>query len=92
MLLQSHLRPNERPRRFQIDLLPALPAAWSRGSVDGLCARGGLVVDMAWRDGRLSRTVIHSRLGNPCRVRYRDRVVELTTEAGKSYVFDGGLH
>jgi alpha-L-fucosidase 2 len=92
MLLQSHLRPNEGPRRFQIDLLPALPGAWSGGSVDGLCARGGFVVDMTWQDGRLSRAVVRSRLGNACRVRYRDRVVELSTEAGKSYVFDGGLH
>jgi len=92
MLLQSHLRPNEGPKRFQIDLLPALPEAWPAGSVDGLCARGGFVVDMTWQDGRLSRAVVRSKLGNPCRVRYRDRVVELTTDAGKSTIFDGGLH
>jgi alpha-L-fucosidase 2 len=92
MLLQSHVRPNEWPKRFQIDLLPALPGAWPGGSVEGLCARGGFVVGMTWGDGRLSRVVIRSELGNPCRVCYRDRVVELATEAGKSYVLDGGLH
>lgn len=92
MLLQSHLRPKDGPRRFQIDLLPALPRVWSTGSVAGLRARGGFVVEMTWHDGRLSRAVIRSEQGNPCRIRYQDRNVELATDAGKSHVLDGDLH
>jgi len=61
MLLQSHAG--------EIELLPALPKAWARGSVQGLRARGGLVVDMQWEAGRLVHARIEAR--NPGNVRVR---------------------
>ena len=38
-------------------LLPALPRAWTRGSATGLCAPGGLRVDLDWGDGRFRAAI-----------------------------------
>ena len=75
-----------------ISLLPALPSMWAAGSVKGLCARDGFVVDLNWSNGTLTRAVIHSKLGRPCLLRYGSHEFELQTQAGKDYAFDGVLH
>jgi alpha-L-fucosidase 2 len=52
-----------------IYLLPALPDVWKNGSVKGLVARGGFVIDMDWKDGKVSYLKIQSRYGGNCRLR-----------------------
>ena len=64
MFLQSHTD--------EIVLLPALPEAWRTGSIDGLCARGGFEVDIAWEDGILTEARLSSQTARSCTVRYRD--------------------
>jgi alpha-L-fucosidase 2 len=93
MLLQSH---QAEVRREQdevrvIDLLPALPKAWTTGSVSGLCARGAFEVDLTWANGSLTRATVRSKLGNPCVVRYGSEQIELKTKSGKQYVLDSKL-
>lgn len=61
MLLQSH--------DGAVHLLPALPEAWSKGSVRGLVARGGFIVDMDWEGVQLRKATIHSKLGGNLRIR-----------------------
>lgn len=78
MLLQSHAG--------EIHLLPALPREWPTGSVRGLRARGGFEIDMAWHDGRLTKGVLYSRLGNACTVRYGGRTMQIETgQPGSSH-------
>lgn len=93
MLLQSHRTEGqgEKGEVRVIELLPALPKAWPRGSVKGLRARGGFEVDIEWQEGALMKVVIHSRLGNPANVRYFGRVVELKTKRGGQYVLTSDL-
>ena len=40
---------------------------------------------MSWKDGRLTKAVIRSKSGLPCRVVYGDKTWELNTAAGTSY-------
>jgi alpha-L-fucosidase 2 len=75
MLLQS--------QNGVIRLLPALPDAWKDGSVTGLCARGGFVVNMTWKTGRLVSATIYSKAGKPCSVKYDDKTVEFKLASGK---------
>jgi alpha-L-fucosidase 2 len=76
MLLQS--------QGGEIEFLPALPIAWPDGSVRGLCARGGYVIDIAWESGRLKSATIASRVGGTTKLRYRDQVISMRLERGEN--------
>jgi alpha-L-fucosidase 2 len=61
MLLQSH--------DGAVHLLPALPDSWQEGEVRGLQARGAFTVDICWKEGRLQKAAITSRIGGTLRLR-----------------------
>ena len=54
MLVQSH--------GDEIVLLPALPKALPEGKIRGMRLRGGVTLDMDWKDGRLLKAVVCSEM------------------------------
>jgi alpha-L-fucosidase 2 len=85
MLLQSHAG--------EVELLPALPSAWEKGYIQGLMARGGFEVDINWENGKLKQARILSKLGNPLKLSYKGKTVELSsTKKGKEYILNGNMN
>ncbi len=75
MLLQSNVG--------EIYLLPALPVAWPDGSIRGLCARGGFVIDMEWSKGHIMSVEVFSLRGGTTQLNYGEQQVQITLRAGE---------
>ena len=71
MLMQS--------ARDTIFLMPALPDAWSEGSVKGICARGGFEVSLEWKDKIISKTEILAKTDGKTTLVYgqKQKTIEL---------------
>jgi alpha-L-fucosidase 2 len=72
MLLQS--------QSDELELLPALPRAWSTGSVTGLRARSNLTVDMSWKDGRITDYRITSPMARDVKVRIDGKLATVAAQ------------
>jgi alpha-L-fucosidase 2 len=83
MLVQSHTK--------YIDLLPALPSAWPKGEIKGICARGGIVLNLKWEDSKLQRVEVISNAGKDCLLRYNGKEVLLPAKKGQHIVLNGLL-
>jgi alpha-L-fucosidase 2 len=84
MLLQSHTK--------YIDILPALPDALPYGEVEGICARGGFVINMKWSEGKLQQLVVTSKAGMPLLLRYNGIIKNISTVKNGIYKFDATLN
>ena len=83
MLLQSHNK--------VLQILPALPSEWKKGSVKGLRARGGFEVDISWENNELTELRVKSLLGNPCNIIYGDNISSFDLAEGEEIVLNNDL-
>jgi alpha-L-fucosidase 2 len=74
MLVQS--RPGE------LHLLPALPEAWRSGSLRGLRVRGGMLLDLDWRDGRPETVTLRAARDTNSTLRFGAKAFPFTMKAG----------
>ena len=58
---------------------------WHDGKLTGVRARGNFVVDLYWKDNNLTKAVVYSGSGVPCKIYYKGKKIEFETSAGKSY-------
>ncbi len=62
-----------------IELLPAVPKAWSSGKVSGLKARGGYEISMQWEGGQVKNVRIKSATSASVRVRMNGEIKVIKT-------------
>ncbi|KAJ6716536.1 ALPHA-L-FUCOSIDASE 2 [Salix koriyanagi] len=85
MLVQSTVK--------DLYLLPALPRdKWANGCVKGLKARGGVTVNVCWKEGDLHEVGLWSNEHNSIkRLHYRGSIVNANLSPGRVYTFNRQL-
>jgi alpha-L-fucosidase 2 len=89
MLVQS--QSGNKDGSYNIQLLPSLPSAFNEGSVKGLCARGGFVIDLQWENGKVRNVSILSRIGGSLHVSDGVHRFDVQTKKGETVHLDRDL-
>lgn len=84
MLLQS--------KHGEILLMPAVPALWKSGKLEGFRVRGGASVGIEWFDGKLTRATLRADTDASFRVRYADRAAVVRLLPGQTLKLDEHLN
>ena len=69
-----------------IELLPALPDAWSSGQVSGLKARGGIEVSIAWHEGNVTYATLLANNNCEIMVKYNGKQKIMKLKKGKKKI------
>ncbi len=73
----------------RIVLLPALPAEWNSGELDGVCTRGGARFTIRWSKGRLQSFSAKAMTGEFHEtVQYADKFFKLDMQKGEEASFE----
>ena len=68
-------------------LLPALPKNWEQGKITGICARGGLVVDIYWKNHSLQKAIINAKTDSHLQIVYKGTTKKCFIKKGKNYLY-----
>lgn len=80
MLMQSNLG--------YIQLLPALPSAWTQGEIKGIVARGNFTVSYKWQRSAVTSATVYSGNGNVCKIKLTNAAdCNVTDSAGNAVPF-----
>ncbi|WP_347175210.1 glycoside hydrolase family 95 protein [Polaribacter uvawellassae] len=80
MLLQSH-------EENIIRLLPALPNNWKTGSITGIKARGGITVDLYWKNNQLQKAVFNATHNNTFHLVYKNKKERIKIIKGENFIY-----
>ena len=78
MLIQSH--------EDCIEILPAIPDSWRDGSFKGLKARGGIIVDVEWKNGKVKKVKLISDSNQTVKLKSENALQSLQLIAGKEQI------
>lgn len=84
MLLQSHAG---QPGQRIVELLPALPPNWKRGSIAGIRARGGFVFDICWNESEFTEV----RITADCKNTLALAIPGEKVQTSKPYTLSGSI-
>ena len=83
-LLQSH--------EGFLRILPALPTKWKEGSIKGLKARGNILVDILWKEGKLVQLTLKSATTKTLKVKYAEVEKEIAFLKNTPVILDSNLN
>lgn len=84
MLVQSHAG--------EINLLPALPKSWKNGVIEGVRARGGIELNIEWKNSELYRVVLKPKISRYYTIKYGEKSIKIELQAGNNIVLNQDLH
>ncbi len=86
MLIQSHLG---TPDNRIVELLPALPDEWDKGSIKGIKARGGFTFDIEWENGAVKKSTVTSDTDRELSLKLNSRTP--LPKTSKDFETDGNI-
>ena len=74
-----------------IELLPALPQNWKDGAVSGICARGGISVDMSWENNRVKTLTLITKKACETELTMNGTTKIVKLKKGKNVILKGAV-